>query len=54
MEDSPSSVLILGRRYRRLMALTLCLIALMLAQTAYTIWATRPVEPADRSYARAA
>ena len=43
MEDSPSSVLVLGRRYRRLMALTLCLIALMLVQAAYTIWATRPV-----------
>jgi|SRR5271157_6584735 len=41
MEDSQDGVLMLGRRRRRLKVLTLCLIASMLVQTAYTIWATR-------------
>ena len=41
MPDSQRSVLVLDQRYRRQMALTICLIALMLVQTAYTLWATR-------------
>lgn len=41
MPDSQSYVLVLEKRYRRLMVLTICLIALMLVQTAYTVWATR-------------
>jgi len=41
MRDPQSSVLILEQRYRRLMALTICLIALMLLEMAYTLWATR-------------
>jgi hypothetical protein len=41
MPDSQSSVLILAQRYRRLMVLTICLIVLILVQTAYTLWATR-------------
>jgi len=41
MPDLQATVLILQRRYRRLMALTICLIAWMLAQTAYTVLATR-------------
>ena len=40
MPDSQSNVLVLDQRYRRLMLLTICLIALMLVQTAYTLWAT--------------
>ena len=39
--DPQSSVLILEQRYRRLMVLTICPIALMLLETAYTLWATR-------------
>lgn len=42
MPDSPTSGPILAQRYRRLMGLTISLITLMLAQTAYTLWATRP------------
>jgi hypothetical protein len=41
MPDSQSSVLALEERYRRLMVLMICLITLMLVQTAYTLWATR-------------
>lgn len=42
MPDPQASIAILEQRYRRLMVLTIALIALMLVQTAYTIWATRP------------
>jgi len=41
MPDSQSTVLILAQRYRRLMVLTICLVALMLVQAAYTLWVTR-------------
>jgi hypothetical protein len=41
MPDSQSDISVLEKRYRRLMVLTVCLIALMLAQTAYTVWTTR-------------
>jgi hypothetical protein len=41
MPDSQSDVLVLEKQYRRLKALMVCLIALMLVQTAYTVWATR-------------
>jgi|CZKF01.1.fsa_nt_gi hypothetical protein len=39
MPDTQSDVL--EKRYCRLMVLTICLIALMLVQTAYTVWITR-------------
>ena len=41
MTDSNSNFLLLEKRYRLLMVLTLCLIVLMAAQTVYTAWATR-------------
>ncbi|HXM41369.1 MAG TPA: hypothetical protein VN924_08960 [Bryobacteraceae bacterium] len=41
MPDPQNRVLILEKRYRRQMVLTVCLIALMLLQAAYTLWATR-------------
>jgi hypothetical protein len=41
MPEPQSNLLVLEKRYRRLMVLTVCLIAAMLAQTAYTMWATR-------------
>jgi hypothetical protein len=41
MPDFQSEVLVLQKQYRRLKALTVCLIALMLSQTAYTVWVTR-------------
>ena len=41
MSEPQSNLLVLEKRYRRLMVLTVCLIAAMLAQTAYTAWATR-------------
>src|ERR1039458_3698613 len=41
MTDSNSNVLVLEKRYRRLMVLTICLIVLMAVQAAYTAWATR-------------
>ena len=52
MTDSNSNVLVLEKRYRRLMVLTLCLIVLMAAQTAYTAWATR-LERTDGKILRA-
>ena len=40
MPDSQSNAPILEQRYKRLMVLTVCLIALMLVQAAYTLWVT--------------
>jgi hypothetical protein len=42
MPDLQSDVVVLNKRYRRLMVLTICLMVFMLVQTAYTVWATRP------------
>jgi hypothetical protein len=42
MPEPQSDLLALETRYRRLMILTVCLIALMVVQAAYTVWATRP------------
>ncbi len=52
MTDSNSNVLVLEKRYRQLMVLTVCLIVLMAAQTAYTVWATR-LERTDGKILRA-
>lgn len=41
MPDSHSSDPTIEQRYRRLMLLTICLIALMFVQMVYTLWATR-------------
>ena len=41
MAEPQSNLIVLEKRYRRLMVLTVCLIAAVLAQTAYTAWATR-------------
>ncbi|MGA3160419.1 MAG: hypothetical protein ABSC77_04315 [Terracidiphilus sp.] len=41
MPEPQRDHLVLEKRYRRLMVLTVCLMAAMLAQTAYTAWATR-------------
>jgi hypothetical protein len=52
MPDLQSDVLVLDKRYRRLMVVTICLIALMLVQMAYTVWATR-LERTNRQILRA-